>query len=388
MTDAVVVTGLGTVHPVGLGHEVLWAELCRSADAPVREHIDDFDATPWFGRNEARRLDPYVLFGVAAAHLAVADAGDPDLDPLRTGVVMGNLYGAGTAIAQQQAVMEAEGRGAVSATLCSVSCEDAAASQISIRLGLRGPSRLLVMSCASGTAAVGEAAALIATGRCDAVVAGATLGPVPDVIKASYENVRVRSRSGWERPFDVRRDGFEFCEGAAVVLLERRSHAEARGARIRAVVDGWATSNDAFHLSKPSGDGLELAMRWAIEHAGRSPDEIAHVNAHATGTGTGDVVEADAIRRVFGDRSLPVTSVKGVTGHSLAAAGAFETAIVALSFEHALLPPTAVELELDPAVGLDVVSGSPRPWTPGPTLKSSFGLGGQNAAIVLSPPTA
>ena len=129
-------------------------------------------------------------------------------------------------------------------------------------------------------------------------------------------------------------------------------------------------------------------MRWAIEHAGRTPDEIAHVNAHATGTGTGDVVEAEAIRRVFGDRSLPVTSVKGVTGHSLAAAGAFETAIVALSFEHALLPPTAVELELDPAVGLDVVSGSPRPWTPGPTLKSSFGLGGQNAAIVLSPPTA
>ena len=388
MTTPVVVTGIGTVHPLGLGHEVLWSELARTEDRPVRERIEGFDPTPWFGRNEARRLDPYIHYAVAAAHLAVADAGEPDLDPLRTGVVMGNLYGAGTAIAEQSAVMAAEGRAAVSATLCSVSCEDACASQISIRLGLKGPSRLVVMSCASGTAAIGEGAALIATGRCDAVLAGATLGPVPDVIKASYENVRVRSRSGWERPFDERRDGFEFTEGAAVLLLERADQAAERGAPVRAVVEGWATSNDAFHLSKPSGEGVELAMRWAIEHAGRSPAEIVHVNAHATGTGAGDVAEADAIRRVFDDAPPSVTSVKGVTGHSLAASGAFEAAIVALTFEHGLLPPTAIDLRLDPRVDLDVVSGAPRPWTPGPTLESSFGLGGQNACLVLAPPTA
>ncbi|MEZ5134717.1 MAG: beta-ketoacyl synthase N-terminal-like domain-containing protein [Acidimicrobiales bacterium] len=302
MTDAVVVTGLGTVHPVGLGHEVLWAELCRSADAPVREHIDDFDPTPWFGRNEARRLDPYVLFGVAAAHLAVADAGDPDLDPLRTGVVMGNLYGAGTAIAQQQAVMEAEGRGAVSATLCSVSCEDAAASQISIRLGLRGPSRLLVMSCASGTAAVGEAAALIATGRCDAVVAGATLGPVPDVIKASYENVRVRSRSGWERPFDVRRDGFEFCEGAAVVLLERRSHAEARGphpGRGRRLGDEQRRLPPVQALGRRSRVGHALGHRARRTHPGRDRPRQRPRHGHRHRRRGGGRSDPAGLRRPF-----------------------------------------------------------------------------------------
>lgn len=384
-TRDAVITGIGVVHPLGIGHDAFWNALCRRQDTPPVQQFDAFDPTPWFGRNEARRLDPYLLYAVAAASLAHADAGTPELEADRTGVVMGNLYGAGTAMDAQRAVLENEGPDAVAPTLCAVACEDACASQIAIRLGCTGPSRLVVLSCASGTAAIGDAAALVTAGRCDAVFAGATLGPVPEVLRASYRNARVASSGIWERPFDRRRDGFVFTEGAAVVLVEAASTARARGAHPYARIAGASTTNDAFHLSKPSGAGLEAAMSGALGDAGLSPDEIAHVDAHATGTVTGDVVEAAAVRRVFGDRAPTISSIKGVTGHSLAACGAFEIAGVALAMHHGQLIHTAVDLDLDPEVALDVVSGAPRPWRPAPVLKNSFGLGGQNASLVLVP---
>ncbi len=382
-----VITGIGTVSAAGIGKSAFWRSLLADRDVPVDGALPDFDPSPWVPPKEAKRSDPYVLYALAAASLALEDAGGPTLPPERTGVVMGNLYGAGTSIERQMAVLSVEGRDAVSPLLCAVACEDACASQLSIRFGLRGPSRLVVSSCASGTVAIGDAAALIASGTCDAVLAGATLGPVPDVIVASYENLRVRSRTRWVRPFDERRDGFEFAEGAAVLLIEEGSRARRRGAHVYAEIAGWASSNDAFHISKPSGSGIELSMRWALRHAGVPAVAIAHVNAHGTGTLTGDREEAAAIGRVFGDHRPAVTSIKGRTGHSLAAAGAFEAAALALSIEHGLLPPTAAELSLDPAIDLDVVHGGPRPWDPGPAISNSFGLGGHNATIVLRPPT-
>ncbi|MCX7620802.1 MAG: beta-ketoacyl-[acyl-carrier-protein] synthase family protein [Acidimicrobiales bacterium] len=380
-----VITGIGTVSAAGIGKEAFWQSLLRDHDLPVAAALSDFDPTPWVSGKDIKRSDPYVLFAIAAASLALRDAGEPTLEPDRTGVIMGNLYGAGSSIERQMQVLAAEGRDAVSPLLCAIACEDACASQISIRFGFTGPSRLVVASCASGTVAVADAAALIMAGTCDAVLAGATLGPVPDVIVASYENLRVRSPSRWVRPFDERRDGFEFAEGAAVLLLEEASQATARRARVYAEIAGWATSNDAFHISKPSGLGIELAMRWALDHAGVSPAEVLQVNAHGTGTITGDREEAAAIGRVFGPNRPAVTSIKGRTGHSLAAAGAFEAAALALSIERGLIPPTATELRLDPGIDVDVVHGEPRPWLPGLSISNSFGLGGHNATIVMRP---
>jgi 3-oxoacyl-[acyl-carrier-protein] synthase II len=381
-----VITGIGTISAAGVGKDAFWQSLLRPEDRPVEASMVGFDPSPWVNAKDAKRSDPYVLFAIAAASLALDDAGAPALSPQRTGVVMGNLYGAGTLIEKQMAVQADQGRAAVSPLLCAIACEDACASQLSIRFGFHGPSRLVVASCASGTVAMADAAALIMAGNCDAVLAGATLGPVPDVIVASYENLRVRSRSGWVRPFDKRRDGFEFAEGAAVLLVEEAEQATARGAHIYAEIAGWATSNDAFHISKPSGRGIEMAMRWALEHAGVGPAAITHINAHGTGTFTGDREEAAAIGRVFGTHRPAVTSIKGRTGHSLAAAGAFEAAALALSIDRGVIPPTAIDLELDPEIILDVVHGSPRPWTPGYAISNSFGLGGHNATVVLRAP--
>lgn len=382
----VAVTGIGTVSNAGAGHRAFWQSLLRDADEPVGDGIAGFDPSPWFQPNEAKRSDPYIVYAVVAAELALDDAGRPSMASEGSGVVMGNLYGAAGSLEAQQAVLAERGAAAVSPVLCAISCEDACASALSIRFGCRGPSKLVVTSCASGTTAVAEGAALVAAGTCDTVLAGATLGPLTDVIKTSYENLRVVSPSGWVRPFDERRDGFAFAEGAAVLVLESWQRAIGRGASIYGEIAGWAMTNDAFHFSKPSGEGVERSMRLALDHAGIATSDIAHVNAHGTGTRTGDAEEAAAVRRVFGDPGPAMTSIKGATGHALAAAGAFEAASVLLSFRHRLIPATGIEVEPDPAISNDIVTGAARPWRPGPAISNSFGLGGHNTTIVLLPP--
>lgn len=389
----VVVTGTATVSRAGLGTEAFWADLVRPDDRPVETDPGEatplaFDPSPWFGANEARRLDPYLWYAVAAADLALEAAGRPEPEPVRAGVVMGNLYGAGASIQAQAEVLRTAGAARVSPWLCAVACEDACASQLSIRFGFQGPSKLVVASCASGTVAVADGAALVAGGAADLVLAGATLGPVTSEIRASYANLRVTSPSGWVRPFDVRRDGFAFAEGAAVLVLEEAGHAAARGATTLAEIVGWAQTNDAFHMSKPSGEGIERSMRLALAQAGLDPGSVRHVNAHGTGTVAGDLGEAGAIHRVWGGGAPPVTSIKGRTGHSLAASGAYEAIAAVESIRRGLLPPTATDLDIDPAVAalVDVVHGAARPWNAGPIVSNSFGLGGHNASVVLTPP--
>lgn len=385
----VAVTGIGTVSAAGLGKEAFWRSIAGADDPPASCSITAFDPSPWFTKSEARRSDPYVMYAVAAASLAYEDAGSPTLEASRSGAVLGNLYGAAASVEAQQGVLEREGADAVAPWLSAVSCEDACATQVALRFGLRGPSKLVIASCASGSFAVGDGAALVAQGTCDAVFAGATFGPITDVLRASYENLRVVSRSGVVRPFDARRDGFTFADGAAVLLLEDLEHARGRGARILAEVAGHAQTNDAFHVSNPSGEGIEASMRLAVHAAGLTPADVVHVNAHGTGTVTGDRTEAEAIHRVFGRPGPAVTSIKGVTGHSLAAAGAFEAVAVVLSFAHRQIPPAGTAVEFDPEIAalVDVVHGAPRPWEPGPSVSNSFGLGGQNASIVLLPAT-
>ncbi|MEZ5142816.1 MAG: beta-ketoacyl synthase N-terminal-like domain-containing protein [Acidimicrobiales bacterium] len=383
----VAVTGVGTVSAAGVGHEQLWTSLVARDDGATPGPMTDFDPSPWYRPNEARRTDPYLQYAVAAAALALDDAGAPAVPPDRTGVVMGNVYGAAVSLEAQRDVLAARGPKAVSPLL---------AAQAS-----RTPARRR-SACASASAARRASPVPAApagpspsvTGPRSSPAAPATScwpvppsGPITPVLRASYEVLRVLTRGDRARPFDRRRDGFVIADGACVLVLESAAHATARGADVLAWIVGWAQTNDAHHISNPSGEGLERCMRTAIDHAGLHPEEIVHVNAHATGTGAGDQQEAGAIGRVFGAHRPSVTAVKGRTGHAMSAAGAFEAASVVLSFRHRLLPPTATDLELDPAIDLDVVHRAPRPWSPGPVLSGSVGLGGQNACLVLVPPT-
>jgi 3-oxoacyl-[acyl-carrier-protein] synthase II len=220
------------------------------------------------------------------------------------------------------------------------------------------------------------------------VFAGATAGALPEALLAAYQNLRVISATEWVRPFDERREGFVYRPGAAVLVLEERDRAVARGARIYGEVAGAASTNDAWHPIRQSGTGAVECMQLALADAGLEPGAVAHVNAHGSATILNDLVESQAIRTVFGAHRPTVTSIKRVTGHSLGAAGSFEAAAVLLSFARGALPPAGIDVHLDPALDVDVVVGAPRAWTPGPTISNSFGLGGQNGAVVLVPPAA
>ena len=255
---------------------------------------------------------------------------------------------------------------------------NASGAAISMRWGLQGPNETIATACAAGTHAIGNAARLIAWGRCDAVATGGAEAAATQTSLAGFGNMTALSTSGVSRPFDVDRDGFVMGEGAAVLILEEWEHAVARGATILGEVLGAASNADAHHITAPSpgGVGAAACMRLALEDAGLSPGDIAQVNAHGTSTPLNDAAEAEAAITVFGDDGPPVTSIKGVTGHALGAAGALEAAAVLLSIEHRLIPPTANTKVVD--LGIDVVTGDAREWTPGPTMSNNFGFGGHN----------
>ncbi len=382
----VVVTGVGVLlGPDRVGRDALWQALCRPADAPVDGSLDGFDHGPWLAGKERRRSAPFTRHAVVAAELALDDAGRPPLDPLRTAVVTAAVYGAPETLDDQRDVLGAEGSKAVWPFLGAMASENAPAAALCARHGVRGPSKAVVASCAGGAYALADAADLLRLGRADVALAGASQAALTPTLLASYQNLDVLSRSGWSRPFDRRRDGFVLAEGAAFVVLETLEHAVGRGAEPLAELLGAANTNDADHVARPSGSGARECMAGALDDAGIEPSDVAHVNAHGTGTRVNDHVEAAAIIELFGAAAPPVTSVKGVTGHTFAAAGAVEAVASVLSIHHRLLPPTAVALDVDPEIGVDVVVGAPRPWTPGPVVSNSFGLGGHNAALVLAP---
>jgi 3-oxoacyl-[acyl-carrier-protein] synthase II len=263
--------------------------------------------------------------------------------------------------------------------------DNAPAATVAQQIGARGPCWVVGGACASGTYSIDEAARAVRHGRCDTVITGATSGYLPPALLAAYDNLRVLSADGYVRPFDRRRDGFVFVPGAAVLVLEEAEQAIARGARVYGEVLGGANTNDAFHPIRQSGSGAVECIRAALADAGVDPGAVVHVNAHGSGTMLNDTVEAAAVREVFGDPGPSVTSIKRVTGHSLGAAGSIEALSVLLSFVKGELPPAGIDVELEEELGIDVVVGGPRPWTPGPTISNSFGLGGQNGTVVLAP---
>jgi len=387
----VAITGIGVVAPAGIGRDAFWEGLCAPQPHGDRR-VAGFDPSPWLTPKEAHRADRFTQFAVAASAMALAEAGvadgfDLQVDPDRAGVVIGSGTGGITTMEQQVLLAQERGLRRVSPVLVPMIMPNAPAAAVSMRYGWQGPCECTVTACAAGSHSIGNAARLIASGRCDVMLAGGTEAPIAETALAGFRNMTALSPSGWSRPFDTRRDGFVIGEGAGVLLLEEWERAVARGARIIAELAGAANTADAHHLTAPSpgGAGAIACMQLALADAGIDSAAVRQVNAHGTSTPLNDAAEAEAISKVFGVPGPPVTSIKGVTGHSFGAAGAVEAVASVLSIETGLIPPTAGHEAADPGMLIDVVHGAPRRWAPGPIVSNSFGFGGHNGCLVIVP---
>ncbi|MEX2157429.1 MAG: beta-ketoacyl-ACP synthase II [Gemmatimonadales bacterium] len=408
----VVITGIGAVTPIGTAADGLWAGLEARASA-VRT-ITRFDPTPFRSRiaaeipdfrpqdhldaKRARRLDRFSQLAVASARLALEDAAVAarDEDPDRVGAMMGSALG-GVAFGESQVPKYlAEGpRGLDPSLALAVFC-GAASCNIAIEFGFTGPNATNAMSCASGTIAVGEAFHVVRDGRADVMLAGGAEAPLAPLTFAAFSIIRAMSRRNDDparasRPFDAGRDGFVMGEGAAVLVLEERTRAVARGAKIYAEVVGHAYTNDAYHMTAPRPDGRQAAraIRLALADGDVTPGEVGYINAHGSSTPLNDPTETAAIKQVFGDHAyrLTVSGTKGYYGHALGASGAIEAAICALALARGWLPPTLNLERPDAGCDLDCLpgAGGGRAAAPAAVVSNSFGFGGINAALVLRP---
>ena len=385
----VAITGYGVVAPCGIGKEAFWKGLLGKGFSGSRSiEVQDWDPLPYFeSPKDARRSDRCEQFALAAAGEAIAQSGSLPYDPSRIGTIFGTGIGGLRTLEEQVIVRVEKGERRVSPFLVPMMMSNASGAAISMRYGFQGPAETVCTACAASTHAIGNAARLVAWGRCDAVVTGGSESAATITALAGFANMTALSSTLVSKPFDATRDGFIMGEGAAVFVLERLDMAVARGAHIVAEIVGAASNADAHHITAPSpgGVGATRCMQLALEDAGLEASDIKQINAHGTSTPLNDSAEAQAIAAVFGDRSVPVVSIKGVTGHPLGAAGALEAAAVLLSIEKSLIPPTAGTTVIDPEMSIDVVIGEPREWTPGPTISNNFGFGGHNGSVIIAP---
>jgi 3-oxoacyl-[acyl-carrier-protein] synthase II len=378
---------MGMVGVCGVGRDALWAHLLDPDGTPGDGQIKDFDPSLWIPRRESRRMDRCTQLAVVAAQLARDDAGDPQPEtPDRGAVAIGTAYGGVTSLVEHTMLFAAEGANAMNPTLGTMFPVSAPPAEVAARTGWSGPAFSLATACATGSHIVGDTARMISAGICDIALAGGTESPFAPPVIAAFQKLKVLSPTNTSRPFDADRDGFVIAEGAAVLVLEERGRALARGATIWAEVLGGAAGTDTSSAYSPSDEGEALAgcMERALGEAGLTGGDITHVNAHGTGTRANDDAEAQAIARVIGS-DVPVASIKGAVGHPGGASGVFEAAAAALTITERLIPATRGFRTLDPGMQLDVVGPEPRPWEPGPVLSSSLGLGGHVACLVLAP---
>ncbi len=386
----VAITGYGVVAPCGIGKQRYWQGLLGPGltDVDRATVIGDWDPTPYYDSpKDARRADLSEQFAIAAATEAIDDAGDLGLDPARIGTIFATGVGGIHTLEEQISIRLEKGERRVSPFLVPMMMANAPGAALSMRFGLQGPNETIVTACAAGTHALVYAARLIAWNLADAIVSGGTEHAGTPTALAGFGNMTALSSTGTSRPFDTDRDGFIMGEGAASFVLEEWDHAVARGANIVGEIVGGGSTADAHHITAPApgGVGAIACMRLALADAGLDPADIRQINAHGTSTPLNDAAEAAAVSEVFGDRAVPVVSTKGVTGHALGAAGALEAAAVLLSFEHRQIPPTANTRVLGDDMTIDVVTGEPRDWEPGPTLSNNFGFGGHNGSIIIAP---
>ncbi|MBT2255423.1 beta-ketoacyl-ACP synthase II [Priestia megaterium] len=406
--ERVVITGMGVVSPIGNNIRTFWNNLIKGESGissidtfDITDHkakiagiVRDFDADKVLGKKEARRLDRFSQFALAAAEQAWTDS-KLDLnhiDPERLGVYVGSGIGGIETLIENIEALRQKGPRRVSPTLVPGMISNAAAAQISIKWNAMGPSMSPVSACAIGNTAIGEAFRLIRSGEVDAVFAGGTEAAITDLSVASFGNATALSTRNDDptqasRPFDEDRDGFVMSEGAGILILESLSHALRRGANIHAEVIGYGASSDAHHIvaTHPEGKGAYLAMKAALRNANISLEEIDVISAHATSTKVGDISETKAIKDLFGKQAyqIPITANKSMVGHMLGAAGGVEAIALAMSLKEGIVPPTINLENPDPLCDLDYVSGIARQAKINAGLSNSFGFGGHNAAIIL-----
>jgi len=403
----VVVTGLGLVCPVGIGVEESWQALVagKSGIAPITHYdastyptriageVKGFDPEKFMERKEARRSDRFIQFALAAADMAVKDAGIDfeKEDPERVGVIVGSGMGGLATIEDTHKTLMERGVRKVSPFFIPAIIINLAPGQIALRWGLKGPNFSPVSACATGNHSIGDAMIYVQRGMADVMIAGSTEATLTPLGLAGFCAARAMSERNdapekASRPFDKDRDGFVAAEGAGLLVLEEYEHARKRGARIYAELCGYGASCDANHVTSPApeGEGGQRAMRLALADAGLRPEQVGYVNTHGTSTPQGDIAECQAIRRVFGARAdggLVVSSTKSMTGHMLGAAGGAEAVFAVKSLQTGVVPPTVNVEDQDPECVLDVVPNVARQVKLEAVLSNSFGFGGTNAVL-------
>jgi 3-oxoacyl-[acyl-carrier-protein] synthase II len=404
-----VITGLGCISPLGHNAPDTWtriaggvsgADRIRAYDPSeekiqIAAEVKDFDPIGVFGTRSARKMDRFTQFALVAAQEAVdhASLAIDDGNRDRIGAVIGSGIGGIGTISEQFDVMRERGTARISPFLIPMMLPDTAGGTVAIELGIRGPNLAVVTACATGTNAIGEAAAIIRRGSADVMLAGGaeaaiyplTMGGLGVMNAMSTRNESPQEAS---RPFDRDRDGFLMGEGAAVLVLESLEHARARGATVLAELTGYGVTNDAYHITSPAenGAGAAICMRIALEDAGLALESIDYINAHGTSTPLNDKSETAAIKTVFGEEaySIPVSSTKSMTGHLLGASGALEALFCVKTILTGTLPPTINYTNPDPECDLDYVPNTSRAVSVGHAMSNSFGFGGHNATIIIS----
>ena len=404
----VVITGLGVVSPIGTGKEAYWQALKAgvSGVGPITRfdasefatqfaaEVKDFDPTVYIDKKEAKRMDRFTQFAIAASSLALADAklDVTTIDQERFGVVMGCGIGGISTLEEEHQKQLEKGGMRVSPFLIPMMITNMASGQVSMQFGAKGPNYTVVTACASGTNAIGDAFKVIQRGDSDIMLTGGTEASITPLGFGGFCVMKAMSRRNDDpkaasRPFDKNRDGFVMGEGSGILVLETLEHAQARGAKIYAEVLGYGMSSDAYHITTPApgGEGAARSMRLAIRDAGLQPEQIDYVNAHGTSTPYNDQFETMAIKSVFGDHAykLAVNSTKSMTGHLLGASGAVEAIAAIMAIEEGVIHPTINQFEKDEELDLNYVPNVAIERQVDYFISNSLGFGGHNATICI-----
>ncbi len=404
----VVVTGMGVVSPVGSSVDEFWSNLVQgksgigtitqadTSDFPsnIAGEVSDFDPTQFLDRRDARRMARFSQLAVAAAGMAIEDAGI-DLsreDEDRVGIVMGNGNGGFPATEENARALVRRGGMKTSPFFIPMILPNMAAANVSRVYGIKGYTSTIITACAAGTQGVGEAAEVVRRGAADIVLGGGCEAGICELGLSGFNTIHALSRYKGDptqasRPFDAQRDGFVPAEGAGILILESLEHALDRGANILAEIVGQGVSSDAFHAVQPddNGDGAARAIRFALNDAGITPDEVDYINAHGTSTPLNDLAETRGIKQAFGDQAykVPISSTKSMIGHALGGAGAIEAVAAVATINNNEIHPTINYDHPDPECDLDYVPNTSRKQQVDTILSNSFGFGGQNAVLVL-----
>lgn len=409
MKKRVVITGLGAITPLGTGVDKYWQGLLAGKSgvnkitrfdvekfsSQIAGEVKDFDPFLYIDKKEAKRMDRYTQFAIAATRMAIEDAGIDleNIDKDRAGVALGSGVGGMDTLESTARVLHEKGPGRVSPFFVPMMIGNMAAGQVAINLGIKGPNITIVTACASATNAIGEAYRKIQYGEADMMVTGGTEASIVPLALAGFCAMKALSTRNDDpekasRPFDADRDGFVMGEGAGIVILETLESAQKRGAKIYAEVKGYGESADAYHITSPApeGTGMSKAMKNAINDAGLKPEDIDYINAHGTSTPLNDKFETMAIKNLFGEhaKKLKISSTKSMTGHLLGAAGGVEMVACALTVYHGKIHPTINHEIRDEVCDLDYVISGALDMEVTNVISNSFGFGGQNATVLIS----